>query len=147
VSYGNVQSAARAVVVGLGLGFLLLSGCSSQSYEGPKRFEMSGTVTFDGKPITEGTISLIPAGGRGSRRVAATIENGAYSIPEESGPNLGKYSVEICAYEPVGPPGAAINEDMSVPTKQVLPAKFNDKTTLEVEIVDGENVHDFTLTP
>jgi hypothetical protein len=128
----------------------MISGCGGGDYDGAKRMAIDGSVTVNGQPVQEGTLNLIPASGSTGRKAAAGIENGSYSIAEKDGPNIGKYNVQIYAYQPVG--GAApVDEDTAegagVPTQQILPPQFNEQTSLEVEIVDDKTTYDFNLTP
>lgn len=124
-------------------------GCSPQ-YEGNKRWEISGAATFGGQPIVEGSIDMAPVDHDGNR-VSGMIENGAYHFAEEDGPTLGKYRIEIYGFQAVGGGttggGDEDAEAEEANLRQVVPAQFNKQTTLEIEIVDGENVHDFNLVP
>lgn len=139
---------------------MMFGGCKGRSYEGPERAPVSGTVTFDGKPLPYGRIEFQ---GEGDLRTAtALIENGSYSIPEEQGPNLGSYKVVIAGYannpasenasqdeEGAGEEDEQADEDESGPVqigKQLLPPKYNTETELTVEIVSGPNTHNFELT-
>ena len=107
----------------------------------------AGEIYIDGKPIEVGTIELIPSGGEQGRKASAGIDNGTYSIPEEKGPAAGKYKVMISAYQTVGEDPDPEDEDSGAPSEQILPAKFNTESTLEIDIIEGENKHDFNLTP
>ncbi len=122
-------------------------GCGGEGYEGPKRAEVKGNVTFGGEPVAQGTLNLIPVGHEGNK-VSVPITNGAYEIPEARGPNAGKHRVEIYSFKPsAAPAGAEGDADAASATQQVIPPKYNTESTQEVEIVDGENRHDFDLTP
>lgn len=126
---------------------ILTSGCGGKDYEGPQRAEVKGKVSFNGEPIKNGTINLKPLDTEGGRSAGGTITDGQYLIPEENGPTFGKYRVEIFAFEPIG--GASGNGDAEEAdkTKQILPAKFNNDSTIELE-VDKEVVEeDFDLKP
>ncbi len=129
----------------------VVAGCSAQDYTGAKRVPVSGTVTFDGKPIPYGVISFLP-GGEDQRGASGPIQQGKYSIEEKYGPNIGRYKVSILGYPEVptgfdGPEGASAEEmyddggtDMK---EQMLPRRYNFQTTLEVDVVAGQNQHDF----
>jgi hypothetical protein len=136
----------------------LTAGCGGADYEGPERAPVKGSVTLDGNPLPFGTITFVPAGE--GKRASGVVASGQYAIDEGQGPNLGKYKVEILGYakvpeggeeeEPEGNTadeeeggGAGGADDLG---DQVVPAKYNAATTLEVEITSGENTHDFTLT-
>jgi hypothetical protein len=130
-------------VLGACLGCLMLmSGCGGgASYDGPERAAVSGQVTLDGTPLPFGSISFM--GAEGGRNASTGIANGQYSIPAESGPNLGKYRVTILGYQQAPPEDAG---DEASAGQQVVPPQYNANTTLEVQITAGENTHSFALT-
>lgn len=157
---------AVALAMLLGLGLCISNGCAPTDYEGATRAAVSGSVTLDGNVLPYGTIAFVPAGDDG-RRASGLIQEGSYSIPEKNGPNLGKYKVQILGYakapetrgEDEGDSGegngnggdedddeAGGDEESMALGAQIVPAKYNTQTTLEVEIVAGENKHDFALT-
>jgi hypothetical protein len=112
---------------------------------------VSGTVTMDGSPLPYGTITFMSLGT--GRMANGAIEDGAYSIPEEKGPNLGQYKVDIRGYakspstlgEGEGAEEAEEEQEFDL-GPEIVPQKYNAATTLEVEITSGENTHDFPLT-
>jgi hypothetical protein len=155
----------KASVIGLAAvlagGLALLStGCGGPEYEGDPRAAVSGTVTFDGTPVVHGTVNFVPTGE--GRPASGGIADGKYLITEERGPNLGTYKVEILGYASADAGSEAEDdEDMAGeggdeedevegqptgPSGQIIPAKYNTQTTLEVEITAGDNEHNFTLT-
>ncbi|WP_417383537.1 hypothetical protein [Gimesia sp.] len=113
---------------------LTFSGCSS-SEPGPERVIVTGNVTFDGKPVSQGEIWFIPAAGREAPQAGAIIKEGQYRVENKGGVPIGACQVKITADRP--------KEDVKIvadggpeeiPTTQYLPARFNDKTELTVEI-------------
>ena len=110
-----------------------------------------GEVTYDGKPLPDGTIRLLPQ--PGSAEGTATegdIKDGRYEIPASIGPLAGlTYKVEIRAqkkvgtvanpFDPTGPPLDRFDN--------YLPAVYNHKSTLTIAVADREsaNQHDFHL--
>jgi hypothetical protein len=79
---------------------LVVLGCSDTSGL-PSRVRVSGTVTYQGKPLERGTISFSPvdAGGRGA---GGSIVDGRYSLTtldQDDGALPGKYRVSILAKE------------------------------------------------
>lgn len=80
---------------------------------------------------------------------SGAIENGVYKIDEANGPTLGKYKVEI--YASLLPPEIAARTDLdddarSRYIKQVIPPRYNQQSTLEIDI-DSEKVQkNFELT-
>jgi hypothetical protein len=46
------------------------AGCGSNPDEGPTRYQVSGQVTFDGKPVPTGSITFVtPSGPSGSAQI------------------------------------------------------------------------------
>lgn len=141
----------RVVLVQLRFGFLvaaLLStiGCTG-SPPGPPRGSVSGKVTFDDQPLSEGVITFIPTGDTKGAPTGTTITNGAYDIDTERGPSVGTHRVEIVANRKTGktlpavPPATAdINE-----VEQFLPTRYNTKSELTANIQSGSNSADFEL--
>jgi len=132
----------------MGICLVWSAGCRGRSYEGPLRAAVAGMVTLDGVPVERGIINLLPVAGD-LRKASAPIEHGRYDIPEEKGPNLGKYYVEIHWPKPTGRRSHQKVDILDGPaeeTAEAIPAKYNTQTTLQVELTPGRNQHDFALT-
>jgi hypothetical protein len=130
-----------------------VAGCSDPGYTGPQRVPVSGTITFNGKPIPYGVVSFLGSGEL--RGASGPINEGKYAIAEKFGPNIGKYKVSVLGYPeiptsvdtPDSPGAEEIYDDTGESlTSQMLPRKYNFQTTLEVDMVAGPNQHDFDLT-
>ena len=126
--------------VGLLLCLLLLlpAGCSENGL-----VEVAGQVTLDDKPLEKGTISFMPADGKGPS-AAAIIEQGAYSV--EVAP--GEKKVEILGYKSTGKRRYDENDPSSPMidiNKQILPERFNTKTELTREVTPAARQHDFAV--
>ena len=112
---------------------------------------MAGHVTLDGRPIEEGSLSLIPAEGTNGPTTGAAISGGNYRILAASGAVPGKYKVEITARRKTGRTTVvadgpyAANPKKIDETEQYLPERYNVRSELSVQIVPGENRCDFTL--
>ena len=117
-------------------------GCGGRNPDG--RFAVSGSVTYDGQPVTNGTIgfgsdSLLPAG--------AEIVDGRYEIPRGQGPQQGTYSVMIYADRPSGRmvPGDEGSTEMVSEMEQYIPMIYNSRSALQVEISGDREDLDFDL--
>jgi hypothetical protein len=122
----------------------LLAGCSRRDYDGPRRYPLSGKVTYDGQPIDFGSISFMPA--EGQRVSGGLIENGAYAVPEEKGANAGKYRVEIRWQKLTGNKKRDPDSgEMYDERKEALPPKFHSDSELEVEVTPEKTTFDFDL--
>ena len=102
---------------------------------------ISGAVSYDGKPIQQGTIQFVPAPGESSPLAAAKIVDGKYSVKAKCGPK----KVEIQGFNVVGRE-RFLGTGPEVDTlKQVLPSCYNSKSELTCEIKSGVHTYDFAL--
>ncbi len=79
----------------------LATSCAPEDDGLGKRYPVSGNVTYNGSPLEKGTISFVPAEGKGVG-ASGTIENGSYSLStggNNDGAQVGKYKVTITAKE------------------------------------------------
>jgi hypothetical protein len=126
-----------------GLIFLMAAinaGCGPSSPEAPPLGTVKGKVTVDGKPAAGLGIVFMPETGRSS--TALTDKNGLYTLSFDDthkGAVVGKHKVRITR-DP--------ENDMAEgrPPQPQLPPHYNVETTLEKEVVTGENTLDFELT-
>ncbi|MCC9609560.1 hypothetical protein LOC68_04605 [Blastopirellula sp. JC732] len=118
---------------------VLTLGCgAAQDDRFAPRFEISGSVTLQGKPLESGDIQFTsPADVSEGSEAFGVIENGKYSTQVTAG----KKQVIIRSPKAAGKP----DETGFQPVVDRVPAKYNDASTLEVEITaDAESV-DFDL--
>ena len=112
----------------------LLQGCGDP---GLKKYKVSGTVKYDGQSVADGDVTFIPddkaVGAEGGK-----IKDGQYSLMARAGKNR----VELRASRVVPGKKGPMNEDW---IESYLPAKYNEKSTLTVEVGDGKTTHDFDL--
>lgn len=114
---------------------LCLLGCGPK---GPATYPVSGTVTFDGKPVSNGDIIFVPED-RSLGPDAVRIEGGKFSTRVKAG----KCRVEISALD-IGPDTEYISG--SPIASNYIPARYNIESELTVEVLaKGENVFDFQL--
>lgn len=122
--------AFRWAVVMAVVGFTV--GCSRQP---PGRFEISGSVTFAGKPVPVGQISFEPDSAKGNRgpQALARIENGRYRTQPMKGSVAGPVRITVTGYDGLRkgetPFGTALFKPFT--TEQVLPAESN---TLDIVV-------------
>src|SRR5262245_14183171 len=114
---------------------------------GPARGKVRGKVTFQGQPVTEGTVTFIePETGHVAE---AKLDNqGAYTV--KGGLVVGKYTVMV------NPPIVIEPSTSKTPPSPVekevknIPARYRNQgnTPLKgVKVEKGENKHDFELKP
>jgi hypothetical protein len=127
-----------------------LAGCGGPKYEGDQRFPLSGTATLDGQPIDLGSIALIPMGaapGKDQSASGGIIQDGKYSIPEESGPNAGNYRVEVHWLKLTGKQLLdAESGEMYDERKEALPPKYHKDSELTLEAPAPDHIYNLELT-
>lgn len=127
-------------ILGVSASFLLVGilGCGGDDVpKGPATHKVTGTVTLDGTPVAKGEISFeSEADVKAGVPTAGEITDGKYEVSVTAG----KKKVKISARTAIGPESAGV-----APTKETIPAKYNQKTTLEFEVKEGENTKDFAL--
>ena len=122
------------IAITAGIGFV--SGCGNS---GPKRNSVAGTVSFKGEPVKYGSISFRSTGG-GKNVGTADIIDGKYTIISEVGLPAGDYDVAITYPDPKVPaPRGDEPPGVAAPVREMLPAKYNDKSELKATIKDGAN--------
>ena len=129
-------------VVTLGMCSLLLGGCGG---DGIPRVAVEGSVSFEGSPVTEGSITFIPVAA--GPAAGTTIENGRYLIAEDKGPSPGEYRVEIRSPRLTGKQALGTDGVTMEPViEEGIPAKYNSKTELKSTLASGQkNQVDFDL--
>jgi hypothetical protein len=115
------------------------------------RERVSGKVTLDGRSLPAGSIQFLPEGGGDATNPAlsagATINEGEYDIPRQSGLLPGKYMVTISAAAGGAAPANGAPGPAEALAKDVVPEKYNKNSTLTAEVkAGGENTFNFDLT-
>ncbi len=114
---------------------LLSTGCGPS---GPKTYPVSGSVTFDNVAIPKGHIVFSPVDVSLAPE-ATKIVDGKFSLRARAG----KKRVAIIADREVGVRDPVMG---TIRREPYIPAKYNDETILEEEVVlDGENEFTFDL--
>lgn len=130
-----VVSALPAAVL---CGVVAVTGCNPKPKGMPDLAPVTGTVTLDGQPLSTATISFSTPDGQVS--VGGLDGNGRYEM-RYSGPYKGAavgpntVSIKTRTDHPVGPNW-----------KDPIPAKYNTKSELNVDVKPGPNTFDFELT-
>jgi hypothetical protein len=135
----------RASCTSLGLAAMVLGfslGCGSNFAT------IEGNVTFDGQPVEQGAIVFEPTDRQGAV-AGGTIQNGKYRIGPESKLSPGTMTVRITAMRATGkkikagPP--APDDAMVDEILPYIPAIYNEKSTLSVQVAPGNGNHNFDL--
>ena len=120
---------------------LLLAGCGRSG--GLEMVVVSGTVTYQGKPIEDGDIRFIPTGDTKGPTSGAPIRNGRYEITARGGVPAGIHRVEVFAFR-IRRGGGALEGGRGrapgeLPKEQYLPKKYNDSSELKATIESGRS--------
>ncbi|UUO07473.1 hypothetical protein M4951_03975 [Blastopirellula sp. J2-11] len=104
---------------------------------------VTGVVTFNGEPVEEGAISLMPIDGKGVT-AGGVISSGRFHIAASPG----KASVLIYGNKKELKPNPTPQEiewGMTHSSKQFLPAEYNDQSKLRIDISETQRHFDFSL--
>lgn len=118
------------------LALAALAGCGQS---GPPIASVQGTVTLDGKPLPDATVTFQPDTGRPS--FGATDENGRYAMEfnvDRPGVLLGHNKVFIRTRKE--------DDNGKLVQKEFLPPRYHDRSELEAVVEQKANVIDFQLT-
>jgi len=112
---------------------LVITGCGPS---GPTMRTISGTVTYDGQPVSNGQIIFraTDAGGVGD---AGPIKDGKYEAKVRGGPK----TVEITAQRETGKKDSLGGAEV----EQFIPENYNTKTELKADISDDNSALNFDL--
>jgi hypothetical protein len=128
----------RVIVLGLLLGLAGAGGCSADTGKGTVR----GEVTLDGQPLKDGRIWFVPEDNQ-SPPVDTAIVDGRFRLAMPVGPKR----VRISASKVVGKrrmydtPNSPVVDEI----KELLPARYNDRSELTMTVQPGVQDKRFDL--
>ena len=105
------------------------SGC----LQSDGKFEIKGTVTYDGQAVDDGMVTFMPFPGAPGTSESASIKDGGFSVrlPE------GQRTVEVYGYR-LGPAVVMPTGGASQPSReQYIPEAYNAKSELTLTVVKG----------
>jgi hypothetical protein len=136
---------------------LLVLGCGGDDEIG-KRYPVSGTVTYNGKPVEKAQVTFQPVKAE-LRAASGTVQDGKYTLStagNNDGAMPGSYQVTVVAKEvdpaklkstnPMLPP-QALAKKANLAAKSLLPTKYSSPGTsgLTAEVKEQPNTFDFDL--
>ncbi|MBN2293031.1 MAG: hypothetical protein JXM70_11435 [Pirellulales bacterium] len=130
-------------VLRLSGGFIVLSalllGCGKSG--SVEYVVVDGDVSWQGKPISRGTIRFVPMGNTKGPASAAEIVDGRYVVESRGGVPVGEHRVEITAMHG----GRSAAEENSTPADdgagrsvQYIPLKYNKHSELKATVESGK---------
>jgi hypothetical protein len=128
----------REVLLTVVIAMVLVGGGCGSRNKGPQRFQVSGTVTYDGEPIPVGTIYFEADAARGNTGPVSIvpIEDGRYDTKAAQvlGPVQGPLSVRISGSQKIEPGG------------EPVPVLFSEyTTTTDLDPLSKPHVFDFDV--
>lgn len=135
-------------------------GCGPSAPQLPDLVPVSGTVTYDGKPLDNASVTFSPMDGgkAGYGASGFTDASGKYTVETAAGDGKtkpgavpGKYGVKISRM--VKPDGSVWKPDPKDPSigpmtfgaREELPEEYSMQPRLNAEVSKDKSVHDFTL--
>lgn len=160
--YRGRPAPGPAVALVAAAGLLLASGCGGDDGIGT-RYQVRGTVTYKGEPLSQGNITFQATSPDG-RSAGGEVQDGAYTLTTKDdgdGALPGKYRVSIVAKDVDFSEVEATSKKQggTLPSKKdigkafqkakrLVPAKYESPGTsgLEAEVKEQSNTIDFALT-
>jgi hypothetical protein len=130
----------RYCIVGVGLVSFLLCLCAGCKEDNPlNRQAVSGTVTFNGKPVPRGSITLVPRENP-TTISGGEIKDGRFTIVGRKGVAPGEYGVSIRIPDPNW------TRELAPEPKEVAPREWTTDGVHKVTVTDGgPNVFEFAV--
>lgn len=134
IEYARKRHRSRWIAVGI-LALAVLGGCGS----GEQRFELSGTITYEGRPVPAGYIVFNPDAAAGNTGPGSTadIRDGRYTTPPGGGTMGGPHTVSIFGFD-----GTPYTMEGGMPNPMGKPLFTTD---LRVDLPKQRASHDFAL--
>ena len=123
----------------------MVTGCGHRV---PQRAAVAGSVTFDGRPLEQGSILFVPVEGVQGIAAGGRIEHGQYRLSATDGPMAGRHRVEIRAARKTGKmvrTSTVLRNETAAEIVELIPPRFNSASTLRVDIKPGDNTADFAV--
>lgn len=112
---------------------IVFAGCGGSS-DAPALVKVSGVVNFQGKPLPEATLTFYPSSGPVG--VGRTDADGAFQIRTNGslGVVVDTHKVTVFVTDAAAEPPPMDGNEMAVANKSVLPKKYADKETTDLQI-------------
>jgi hypothetical protein len=123
---------------------LAVTGCRPS---GPPVGRVSGKVTFQGQPVTDGRISFFSEKTAYAAEATLGIDGGYRIETEEGGLPVGEYIISIHPPMELGPPDPRTPQTYVEKDVANIPKKYRErsKPLLAATIVEGKNEHNFNM--
>lgn len=121
---------------------IVLSGCGSNTPQGPRLYTIAGTAAFMGEPLKDADLLVRSADGK--RSAGTKVTDGKFTLRAPAG----QMTVEITALRDVPGEFREENPGERVPVRvQFLPPKYNTESTLTLDVKPDTKEVKFDLAP
>lgn len=135
------------------IGGLIESGCSRGRRADFERTAVTGEVTLDGQPLSQGVVRFVPIEQTSGPKTTVTVIEGRFQAPESAGPLVGTHRIEIESTDMAGyamDDENALSELREARVKRIdvvtVPAIYNARSQLTKTLEPGiENEFVFNL--
>jgi hypothetical protein len=136
----------RQVALLLAASGLLIAGCGKNELG---TVAVSGTVTFDGKPLDNGTVRFVPVDQKGRMALGKILEDGKFVLATAGSDGVipGEYKISIQSQKMTAEVPAKDRELGIGGKESAIPDKFTKPETSGLtEKISGARTIDFNLT-
>jgi hypothetical protein len=121
---------------------LLAAGCGEGNPDG--RVGVSGRISFQGKPLSNGRIVFAPAKGTPGLAAGGKVEAGRFQIDADDGPTAGEYQVTVTIGVLRKDPKIGSDPDDK---SQLIPPVEQTFEVTHIIVSDRDNILDLELPP
>jgi hypothetical protein len=117
------------------VGWLVVIGCLALAACAPAdpRESVSGTVTLDGKPVTQGTVIFEPTKDNANPSTGTKIAGGEFSLPRKNGVMPGTYLIKVSALRETGRMVEGLGKQIS----EAVPVNLKEAAGIPATVVKG----------
>jgi hypothetical protein len=118
----------------------IATGCNSEKL--PRLAPVTGSVTMDGQPVPNATVTFDGAKEGEPVSLGRTDATGKYELyysRNHKGATVGEHAVRVSTHDETG------DDDNRQVQKETIPSRYNVKSELKANVKRGTNKHDFEL--
>jgi hypothetical protein len=124
------------------LALVCVAGCGKGDSSG--RVAISGSVTFQGKPLDQGTIQFTSADPGGKQAISGgMIKDGKFGLPADKGVPPGKYRVRITSTDAGAAAAPAMPGDPAPVAKERIPPEYSSPDSKQEVTVTAGGKNEF----
>lgn len=148
-----IRNASVFSLVGASFAALSLVGCGGRDPNLPKLEPVSGTVTLDGRPLANASVTFVPSGTtRGTGATGVTGPDGKYTLMSRGEPGVPAGDYRVVVSKLVLPDGSDFPLDADVPpiesnAREMLPPHYSDEAASNIAktVPEGGGIIDIQL--